>query len=244
MALSPFAGLSEFSHAPGAIASAFVPTDIPGCQLWLPAYSITGLSNDDPIVLFDDQSGNGRDATCSLATYQTNVLNGKPVVRLASGGKVTIAAQELALSWGITDQSAVYAVVKLVFASQIRLFEWGPNSGDLIGLWHQFSDGNDYFDHGNISVDGRISGSVSSVAGTWEIINTLKTSTTGTVNQNGSSVLTGGMTGALTVVSPADFTIGTVSSGLDLAEFIVYSAPPTTLQKAQLASYFSTEYGL
>jgi len=62
----------------------FVPTDIAGCQLWLAANNIVGLSNSDPVATWADESGNGNDVTQASSgqrpIYETSVLNGLPVV--------------------------------------------------------------------------------------------------------------------------------------------------------------------
>jgi hypothetical protein len=66
-------------------ASAFSPTDIAGCQLWLDADAITGLTDGDPVATWSDQSGNSNDATQSTSgarpLYKTSIINGKPVLR-------------------------------------------------------------------------------------------------------------------------------------------------------------------
>lgn len=51
---------------------------------WLDASALTGLSDNDPCSSFTDMSGNGRHFIASgtaRATYKTNVLNGKAVLR-------------------------------------------------------------------------------------------------------------------------------------------------------------------
>lgn len=68
-----------------AAPAAFAPTDIAGCVLWLRADGITGLSDGDPVTTWADESGEGNDATQATTakkpSYETGVLNGKPVVR-------------------------------------------------------------------------------------------------------------------------------------------------------------------
>lgn len=68
-----------------ARVDSFLPTDIYGCNLWLDASQITGLTDGDAISTWSDESGESNDATQSTSTYQptyqTNELNGKPVVR-------------------------------------------------------------------------------------------------------------------------------------------------------------------
>lgn len=55
-----------------------------GLILDLDADAITGLSNNDPVATWEDSSAAGNDATqatpANRPTYQTNVLNGRPVV--------------------------------------------------------------------------------------------------------------------------------------------------------------------
>ncbi len=66
----------------------FVPTDITGCELWLDASQIGGLSDGDPVSTWSDGSGNGNDAVQatggSQPTYKTGIINSLPVVRFAT----------------------------------------------------------------------------------------------------------------------------------------------------------------
>jgi hypothetical protein len=63
---------------------AFSPSDITGLQLWLKADAITGLSNNDPVTTWGDESGNNRDATQSTSgakpLYKTGIQNSLPGV--------------------------------------------------------------------------------------------------------------------------------------------------------------------
>jgi len=64
------------------VTVANVPTS--GMLLWLAADNIAGKNNGDPITTWADSSGNGRNAVSiggDAPTYNTNVFNGKPVVR-------------------------------------------------------------------------------------------------------------------------------------------------------------------
>lgn len=64
----------------------FRPTKIAGLQLWLKADAITGVAAGGTVATWPDSSGNGNDATqateANKPTWQTNVVNGHPVVRL------------------------------------------------------------------------------------------------------------------------------------------------------------------
>lgn len=67
-------------------------TQISGCELWLKADAISGLSNGDLVSVWVDSSGNGNQASqigTSRPTYQTSVLNGYPVVRFDGNDSFT-----------------------------------------------------------------------------------------------------------------------------------------------------------
>ena len=76
------AGLSSVlrRHRRGAV---WTPILLPNLVLWLPAPSITGLDNNDPVgTAWLDLSGNGYNATVvgGSPTYKTNQQNGLPGV--------------------------------------------------------------------------------------------------------------------------------------------------------------------
>lgn len=68
-----------------AVSAAWTPAALPGLLLWLDASRITGKSDGDSVSQWDDLSGNSNhwaQATSSKQpTYQTNELNGLPIVR-------------------------------------------------------------------------------------------------------------------------------------------------------------------
>ncbi len=63
----------------------FLPTNLLSLLAWYDADAITGLSDDDSVATWEDESGNGFDATQTIGslqpTYKTSILNGKPIVR-------------------------------------------------------------------------------------------------------------------------------------------------------------------
>lgn len=77
------ATIADIAAIAGGVS--FSPADISGLKLWLKADAITGLNDGDPVTTWNDSSGQGNNATQATAakkpTYQTNELNGKPIVR-------------------------------------------------------------------------------------------------------------------------------------------------------------------
>ena len=65
--------------------SAFSPTDIAGCKLWLKADAGITKDGGNYVSIWADQSGNGNDAVQATGSAQPlwvdDVLNGKPVLR-------------------------------------------------------------------------------------------------------------------------------------------------------------------
>ena len=53
--------------------------------LWLKADAITTLNDNDPVAIWADDSGNSynltQGTTANQPTYQTNEINGKPIIR-------------------------------------------------------------------------------------------------------------------------------------------------------------------
>lgn len=88
-------GAPSFQTPPATGVTAIEPDAITGLQLWLDANAIVGLVDGDPVSTWDDESGNGNDATQGTAAnqpvYKTNIVNGLPVVRFdnTNDGMVT-----------------------------------------------------------------------------------------------------------------------------------------------------------
>lgn len=92
-----YAGGKEFEVA-YASASAWSPTDIAGCGLWLDAEQGVTKDGSNYVSVWADQSLNGKDATQSTGDYQPlwvdAILNGKPVLRFdGSDDYLTIGTQ-------------------------------------------------------------------------------------------------------------------------------------------------------
>src|SRR2546426_3011074 len=87
-----------------------VITTIPNLKVWLDASQLTGLVDGDPVGTWADQSGNGYDATQSVAakkpTYKTNILNARPVVRYDG------VDDDLGTSFSVAQPITILAVLK------------------------------------------------------------------------------------------------------------------------------------
>lgn len=83
------------SHALMAKPTTVSPLSVAGLHTWLEADQITGLSDGNDITTVPDSSGNGHTATStagSRPTYETNELNGLPVMQHITSAKAIATA--------------------------------------------------------------------------------------------------------------------------------------------------------
>jgi len=116
---------------PGPVA----PDSVANLGLWLKADAITSLVNGDPVTTWDDQTTNNLDAVGAGATrptYQTNVINGLPVVRFQVDDILTTAAD----NFGATGAITVFLVASNIATGADRmLLEHGANVNSTEGAW-------------------------------------------------------------------------------------------------------------
>ncbi len=105
-----YGGGALLSAAHRRNATPFTPLSIAGCQLWLDASQLTGLSNNDPLSTWTDFSTHSRDATQSggaRPTYKTNVKNSLPAILF-----VASSSQYMTGSLTLSQPVTLFAVVK------------------------------------------------------------------------------------------------------------------------------------
>jgi hypothetical protein len=102
-----------------------------GLVLHLDAHAITGLNNGESVTQWTDLSGVGNHFTTPLGrgdpTYQTNVVNGKPVVR------VTTAQESRTTTNFPAPVTVIYCVRQTGPSAQRLLSSWANNW--LLGYW-------------------------------------------------------------------------------------------------------------
>jgi hypothetical protein len=97
--------------------ASWTPADLADLRAWYKADAITGLSDGDPVSTWSDSSGGGYDLTQTSTArplYQTNTLNGLPVVEF-DGSNDTLDASTAA-DWKFLHDStgsSAFVVVKV-----------------------------------------------------------------------------------------------------------------------------------
>lgn len=215
-----------------------MPTDIAGCIDWLDASQIVGLSNGDPVPTWTDESGNGNDAVQATGakqpSYQTNQLNGHPIVRFDSARCMGIT------TLSVNQPYTIFIVLKDVMdgstPSENEIFSGTSNGFFVI-----------YYNATQIPAVFPWTGASSSVPMTTDVLCIIMNGASSAIFQDGVSTSTGnsGTTGL-----GADFVIGAFFNqtqnfmNADVAEIIIYDSALGTTDRQTVETYLATKYAL
>lgn len=231
------------------VVPSFIPFSTDGLNLWLDAEKITGLSAGAQVSQWDDASGNNNHATQGTSsarpTYQTNVLNGKPVVRFdGSNDNVSIAS---GVFNGMSTQVSIFIVASSSASKLTSIFvALTDQIANRFCCHLPWSNGTLYWDFGDIANNGRVDnawgGSVNThylwslLAGSGMAIRRNSTQLASTAN---SSTFTPG-----TKTLRLGYYDGSVYWGGDIAEMIIYNRRLTPTEITQVETYLKNKYNL
>jgi hypothetical protein len=116
----------------------FSPTQLSGLNLWLDATQITGLTNGQALTTWVDKSANAYTGTAVAGpTYQTNVLNSKPIVRF--NGTTQYVDFGNVVNIGTNSGLTIFSIIKFNTATNAGIVNktlFGPGTG----RWAQWRD--------------------------------------------------------------------------------------------------------
>lgn len=212
-----------------------IPTDVAGLELWLDADAITGLSDDDTVTTWEDQSGNNNDYTGNNAaiTYQTNELNGLPIVKMEVGGFTG--------SVSLSNPFSIFYVGRYTVggSSPRRAVQSSAPPDWLLGpynaAWQWFSGGF-AASGGAAGTDWVAHGVIQETAFGRHFVYDLDTNALPTINGRASPVAIGTL--RLGNAGNVNETFGG-----ELAEIVAYSALITTAERIGITDYFREKWG-
>lgn len=223
-----------------------VPETIPGLQLWTKASRITGLADGDPVSTWPDLSGNARHFTQTggnRPTYRTNILNGKPVVRLD----------------GVNDYMQTPAFVIGAPATVFAVIVRRANSGGLnypvvfdstpAGFaFSLFMDGGAGYTYGISAGDGvNLFTSAVSSLNDPDVLGVVINGASSFITKDGLATTPGN---AGSNSTPTGLQIGINRAmnvtffEVDFAEFIVYDTALSSVNRRLVEAYLGAEYGV
>lgn len=196
-----------------------------------------------------DWSGNSR----------TMTVNGTPTVQTVSSRNYyrfngttdyfSLAAQNVASTWGITSAFTVIAVIKNdLGAGNNRPLYWWTSSAEAneFTAWYQFSDNNAYLDCGNTAAGGRISGAVAANTA-LKLVSLRRNGSSGKMREDGVDKVTSNSFSDSLDSGSATFYFGNIGGSLfdgDLGRLVIWNVALTddelTYAESQLRSYWGT----
>jgi hypothetical protein len=257
-AWNEFVKLGAYASSSGSVE----PPIATGLRLWFDASQITGLSDGNAVVQWNDVSGHSNHAaqgtSGSRPTYRANVVNGRPVVRFDGGDQLAISNSDALELTNNRASLTIFTVASLTSVDgtvrNIVFFSTGAGSGLT-----------------RVKV-GQRSGPTWSVSGRRLDADSLANILGGTASTgfkqlsawvdwansdaslylNGSSIasttswLTSGNTQATNSVA---VTIGDAGGGGeawvgDIAEILVYDTALNSTDRQTVEDYLSDKYGL
>lgn len=227
---------------PYTFTDAFAPDDETGLWMWLEADSIGGLSDGDPVSTWADSGGGAHDATAAGSarpTWETNVINGLPVVRFNGTANIMDLEDASALTSG-----------EAFFVFNCPADPPSTGTGVLYNFGsaadtshHPFGDGNVYDEFGTTS--RKTAGNPATSFTSFVIYNVWSATNDWASSVNGSSLHS---TGTNTVGFPAAPKLG--GSGLgswgafDVATVIVYDHKLSSGARSDVVTYLENKYAL
>ena len=216
------------------VGGAWSPANLPGLLLWLDASRITGLNDGDSVSQWDDLSGNANhwaQATVSKQpTYETNELNGRPIVRFDG---VDDVLEHAGLDFG--SSYTLFVVFAYQGTSNGPLFY---GSGGGYDFWNQTAFQESF---ANSSRDETHSSNISSV-GTYISVNYQRQS----LRKNGSALSLSGSAyaGINTRIKLCGRASGVAHPTVDLAEIVVSTHSLNTTLRQKTEAYLNSKYAI
>lgn len=218
------------------VNSAFSPTQIAGLQLWLDASVIAG-SNNDPVMTWLDQSGQGHNASQSNPAFQpvlkTNIVNSKPVVRFDAA-----STQFLEITYAQPRPQSLFMVYQTDPANIGRTTAGTTTAGAENWLFGSHSSGvRWWFANGAV---GAASGSFS----TFYCLSGIGTALDSTLYSNGVQLANSAAIGVWGAVLNLGGAGGAENFTGDIAELIIYDTALSAADQQRVEAYLMSKYGL
>ena len=244
--------MSKKPHYPTA---AFSPDSLSDLGRWYKADAITGLNDGDYVTTWSDSSGNSADVTQSTEankpTYQTNEVNGQPIVRF-DGGDALIASD--VYQWDYSTGFSIFIVSKGNDSPSGTEYIFDNGVGDNNGIAFPRIESDDDITIGIGGVGAVTCANNHHSYSAFQILTCIYDGSDWSIRQNGAtatitaggdsdpsgSISGGGTTNFLAV--GARGTDGTINYDGDVAEVIVYGVNLSSTDRDSVESYLSTKY--
>jgi len=222
-------------------SSAWFPTNLPGCILWLDAGQGITKDGSNYISLFADQSGQANNASQATGANQPlwvdNQLNGKPIVRFDGSNDFMEFASGFMYNW--TDVS-LFIVLKHPYSPNNAVFGYSAGWGQGVLIYSANGGGYLNINGGNKYTDFLKNNQ-------WAISDFVYNSTSLNAYVNGVSLgaVGGGAPLSLNGVYALGKYAGSTSycAAFDIAEMIIYDNSLSDVNRRTVEKYLAAKYG-
>ncbi len=234
------------------------PGGVGGSRLWLKANAGTTLSPSTEVQQWNDQSGNGFNATQATVVNRplqiSNRLNFNPSIQFTQANSQRLLITNGIMGAATRNNFNVFIVSRAASVSAGSIFYEDQASGGRINTHIPWSDGILYWDAGSAVSPTRLSTAWTGATG-QSYLWTLMSSNTGTtpsgqkqdIYKNGLLLASDNDMAAFQG-SNSTMTIGSLNAGNyfdgEISEIIMYTANLTSPQMQRINSYLALKYGL
>lgn len=218
------------------VASGFSPADIASLAHWYDATELTGFNDGDSVGTWPDEEGTDdltQGTGASQPTYQTNVINGNPIIR----GDGTDDRMDTSFA-SLSTPYQVFVVVQLQSSGATTKSVWGEDGSGGPGLlqngngnWSMKYDGETDIEDNSTDTSAHI------ITTTWASSASIRVDGA----QTGSGSRTGESMDGLTVF---DRGLDDLPSDSDVGEIIVVDDELSTTVRDDTEDYLSTKWGI
>lgn len=226
------------------------PAGVAGLRTWLDASQITGLSDGAALTTWPNVApGGGNDAVAigSSPTYETNELNGLPIVRLGGGVYFRMFSEALR-----AQGHTIFLVCKFTSLSPAYtgVVDYGSHWADW-GAYLMKSNGKSadyvFYVPGSAYADYDGTGSSTFTTGTWNYITiahgrTIETRRNGSTDATGTAITYGHSNPGHSLLG-AQYNAGRVMVG-DVAEYLIYDRELSSTDRNAVEAYLVAKYAL
>jgi hypothetical protein len=241
--------------------AAFLPTQVPGCQLWFDAADRASMTfSGSTVTQWNDKSGNGRNATNGVyaaPTYSATGFNGRYPGLLFNGSTTMLNTAALlptpVLSANGTD-TTIFVVFNYNFVGGVNNVVYGLGSQNntyvLRSPWNPGSFGTVIIDTTSVAPNSsRISITFGGFQPAPQLYSILRSGASHLFYQFGSLTASNlSSTGTVGTTSQTFGIGGGISDtgffGSFISEMIIYNVALTTIERQQVEGYLAWKWGL
>lgn len=233
------------------------PPPTSGLQLWLKADAGVSTNVSGHVTGWTDQSGNGRDLTGLIygggnpvyqPAYVANAVNGNPALYFDNGADGFVDAltrdnADVNTIWNATQLSMFIVKSQNAFDGDTTLQLNSPDDQFNRVNFHLSYFGTMYFDYGDITAGGRISGGVpSGWLGNFHILDLYRNGGDGQINVDWRRAVTGTFTDALGPTSAGRLAL--IPGVGNIAEILIYDHALSGPDREAALSYLGEKYAI